>query len=43
MNVDCVDNLRKQKVSSALALFDINVTTTLKDECDEVAKWTWDF
>ena len=30
-------------MSSALSLFDINLTLDLKDECGDAAKGTWDF
>ena len=33
----------KQKVSPPLSLFDMNLTTALKDEHGEIAKVTWDF
>ena len=42
-NVAHIENLRKQKVSTALALFDMNLTTTLKDDYGEVEKGTWAF
>ena len=38
-----VDNPRKQKVSPALALFDMNLTTALNNECGEAVKGTWTF
>ena len=41
-NVDCTDDLIKQKVSPALALFDMNLTTALKNEHGE-KKETLDF
>ena len=34
-NVACIDNLSKQKVSPALALFDRNLTTALENEHGE--------
>ena len=42
-NVTCIDNLSKQKVSPALALFDKNLTATLENEYGEKVKGTWMF
>ena len=42
-NVACVDNLSKQKVKPALALFSKEITTALKNEHDEKAQGTHGF
>ena len=42
-NIACIDNLSKQKVSPALALFSENITTALRDQHGDQAKGTWEF
>ena len=39
----CVDNLSKQKVTSALDLFTRELTTGLEDEHGKAARVTWSF
>ena len=42
-NAAYIENVSKQKANPVLSLFDINLTTALKDEYGEAAKGTWDF
>ena len=42
-NIECADNLSKQKVSPALALFSRDLTVALKKECGDNAKGTYEF
>ena len=40
-NISCIDDLSKQKGSPVVSLFDVNLTTALKDEHSEGSKGTW--
>ena len=42
-NSTCIDDLRNKKLSPELSLFDMNLSTALKDECGEAVKGTLAF